>query len=191
MKNLILFTFLLATQIVFSQNNNNLPPTYPLKKIVNIINNSLDQATLKLENKPIQIKGAEIELSTTYDATTGGEFKLFVKASQKWQLEKVNKMKFTYEKPSESKIKTDQKNTGTVYVFEVNLTNAIVDAANQWINTTDTVTGLKKSDFSVEISFMVKSISALGVEFEIWGIGADVGAEYENSVVHTITLTFQ
>ena len=38
---------------------------------------------------------------------------------------------------------------------------------------------------------MVKKSSGGGIEFEIWGIGADLSVDSENSAVHTVSLTFE
>ncbi|WP_336702885.1 hypothetical protein [Chryseobacterium indologenes] len=190
MKNLILLLLCLFGNLLFAQTTESSPTTYPLKSMISIINNSLSRASADLEGRKIEIKNAEIALSTTYDAKGGGEFKLFVKATKKWQLEKATTVKFNYAKTSLANLKSGPKKNG-IQSFENNLTKAIVKAATQWIDTKDVITGLEKNEFSVEISFMIKNITALGVEFEIWGVGADIGGEYENSAVHTVTLTFK
>lgn len=187
-KSLLLLTLFFGTATLFAQQDK--PETFPLEAMIKIINNSLDKANDKLNDQALDIKTAEITLITSYDKSGGGGFKLFVKASKKWELEKANTMKFVYEKVD----KTNQKSVeffDNKKVFEQNLTNAIVSAANQWQKTTATVEGLSKSKFSVEISFMVKNITEAGIEFEIWGAGIDIGGDYEKSAVHTVFLTFK
>jgi len=158
--------------------------------MITIINNSLDKANERLDSIDLDVKSATITLKTSYDKSGGGGFKLFVKASKKWQLEKVNTMKFVYEKVN----KVNLKSVGyynNEKVFEKNLTNAIVSAANQWQNTTQTIEGLSKKSFSIEMSFMVKKITKGGIEFEIFGAGIDISGDYERTAVHTISLSFK
>lgn len=164
--------------------------TIPLEAMITIINNSLDKANEQLSTTALDIRTAEITLKTSYDKSGGGGFKIFVKASKKWELEKANTMKFVYEKAD----KINKKSVeffNNEKVFEQNLTDAIVSAANQWQKTTATVEGLSKSKYSVDISFMVKNITTAGIEFEIWGVGLDVGGDYEKTAVHTVSLTFK
>ena len=187
MKNLLLILILLTGTALFAQDKSE---TFPLESMIKIINNSLDKANERLVSKNLDIKTAEITLKTVYDKSAGGGFKLFVKASKKWELEKASTMTFEYEKVN----KTRQKSIeffNNKEVFEENLTNAIVGAATQWYNTSQTVTGLSKSKFSVEISFSVKNVTEAGIEFEIWGAGIDLGGDYEKTAVHTISLTFK
>lgn len=190
MKNLILVALCLVGNFLFSQKQKLSTNTYPLEDMITTINNSLSNAKSNLKDSTIEIQKAEIALETSYDTSAGGEFKLFVKASKKWQLQKANTIKYVYEKSSIANLKSDNKKN-LFHSFEDNLTKAIVKAATQWLQTKRLVNGLDRSEFSVEISFMVKKITSAGVEFEIWGLGADIGGEYENSAVHTVTLTFK
>jgi hypothetical protein len=189
MKRLILvLTLSLSILNLFAQQEEK--ATIPLEAMITIINNSLDKANERLSANSLDVSTAEITLKTSYDKSGGGGFKIFVKASKKWELEKANTMKFVYEK-------ADKINTKSIKffdnkpVFEENLTNAIVNAANQWQETTKTITGLSKSKFLVEISFMVKNTNETGIEFEIWGIGLDLGVDFEKTAVHTVALTFK
>ena len=75
--------------------------------------------------------------------------------------------------------------------FEEHLTKAIVTAAKQWSLSSGTILGLSKEKYNVEVSFMVKKSTGGGIEFEIWGIGADLSVDSENSAVHTVSLTFE
>jgi len=160
--------------------------TLPLDSIITIINNSLDKANEKLKAKKLDIKSAEIALKTSYDQSVGGGFKLFAKASKKWELEKTSTLTFVYEKPTEKSKKHIED-----YHFALKLTNAIVEATSQWQNANKTINGLSKSTFSVNLSFSVKETTAAGIEFEIWGVGIDVGSDYEKTAVHEILLTFK
>ena len=172
--------------------------TIPLDSMIEIINGCMINANAQLSKrgfplKKVEIKSAEISLTTSYDASGGGEFKLLVKAGKRWELEKTNTMKFVFEKIEKSE-KSGQKSFPDLQnkiKFEKSLTNAIISAVDQWQNSTQSITGLSKSEFSVEISFMVKETTSAGIEFEIWGIGVDSSADYENSAVHTIALTFK
>ena len=183
MKNLLLAISLIFTSAVYGQENK--AETLPLNSIITTINNSLDKANENLETKKLDIKTAEISLKTSYVKSGGGGFKLFVKASKKWELEKASTLTFVYEKPTEKSLELVQ-----VTDFAEKLTSAIVDAATQWQNATTTINGLSKSTFSVELSFLVKKVTEGGIEFEIWGAGIDLGGEYENTAVHEISLTF-
>ena len=184
MKNLLLAISLIFTSAAFAQENKS--ETLALDSIITIINNSLNKANENLEDKNLDIKSAEIALKTSYVKSGGGGFKLFVKASKKWELEKASTLTFVYEKPTEKSLEfvgiTD---------FEEKLTNAIVEAATQWQNATETINGLSKSTFSVDLSFSVKKANEGGIEFEIWGVGIDVGVDYENTAVHELSLTFK
>lgn len=187
-KSSLFLTFIFGAIALFAQEEK--VKTFPLESMILIINNSLDRANEQLNSEVLNIKTAEITLKTSYDKSGGGGFKLFVKASTKWELEKANTMKFVYEKAD----KTNPKSVeffNNEKVFEENLTNAIVSAANQWKKATKTVEGLSKSKFTVEISFMVKNIKEAGIEFEIFGAGIDIGGDYEKMAVHTISLTFK
>lgn len=64
-------------------------------------------------------------------------------------------------------------------IFEENLTNVVVNAANQWKNISTVINRLSKSDFSINISFLAKNITGASVEFEIFGASIDVGGNYE------------
>jgi hypothetical protein len=187
-KSISILTLLLGTLTLFAQQDKN--ETFPLEAMIAVVNNSLEKANERLSATSLDIKTAEITLKTSYDKSGGGGFKIFVKASKKWELEKANTMTFVYEKAEKINEKAvdffDNKK-----VFEKNLTTAIVSAASQWQKTTATVKGLSKSKFSVEISFMVKDITDGGIEFEIWGVGLDIGGEYEKTAVHTVSLTFK
>lgn len=161
--------------------------TYELDSMITKVNNSIKKASEKL-GTDLTIQSAEITLKTVYDKSFGGGFKLFVKANHSWELEKASTLTFYYtelqknEKKSEEKIKE---------AFEDNLTNAIVCVAEQWKNTSVPINGLKKDNYSVEISFIVTKNSTAGIEFEIWGVGLDSEGTYETSAVHTISLAFK
>ncbi len=182
MKNLLLAISLIFTSAAFAQEKKS--ETLPLDSIITIINNSLDKANENLEAKNLDIKSAEIALKTSYVKSGGGGFKLFVKASKKWELEKASTLTFVYEKPTE-------KSFVEITDFEEKLTNAIVEAATQWQNATKTINGLSKSTFSVDLSFLVKKITGGGIEFEIWGVGIEAGGDYKLTAVHEISLTFK
>ncbi|MBF6643917.1 hypothetical protein [Chryseobacterium indologenes] len=195
MKKLFLIILLIVSNLATAQKTSK---TIPLDSMIEIINGCMINANTQLSKrgfplKKVEIKSAEISLTTSYDASGGGEFKLLVKAGKRWELEKTNTMKFVFEKIEKSE-KSGQKSFPDLQnkiKFEKSLTNAIISAADQWQNSTQSITGLSKSEFSVEISFMVKETTSAGIEFEIWGIGVDSSADYENSAVHTIALTFK
>jgi hypothetical protein len=187
-KSILILTTLFFSLTLFAQEEQK--ETIPLDAMITIINNSLDKANERLSTSSLDVRTAEITLKTSYDKSGGGGFKIFVKASKKWELEKANTMKFVYEKADKINEKSVEFFDNKM-IFEKNLTDAIVSAANQWQKTTASVDGLSKSKFSVEISFMVKNITDGGIEFEIWGVGLDIGGDYENTAVHTVSLTFK
>ena len=159
-----------------------------MDSIIKIINNSLDKANENLTAKDLDIESAKITLKTSYDQSGGGGFKLFAKASKKWELEKASTLTFLYEKPTKKSLKPIGDND-----FAHKLTNAIVEAATEWQNATKTINGLSKSTFSVDLSFSVKKTTGTGIEFEIeiWGVGIDLNYDYEKTAVHEISLTFK
>ena len=183
MKNLLLAISFILTSAAFAQEKKS--ETLPLDSIITTINNSLDKANENLKDKNLDIKSAKIALKTSYVKSGGGGFKLFVKASKKWELEKASTLIFVYEKPTEKSLELFE-----ITDFAEKLTNAIVEAATQWQNATKTINGLSKSTFSVELSFSVKKTTGGGIEFEIWGVGIDLGKDYEKTAVHEISLTF-
>jgi hypothetical protein len=154
----------------------------PLDEIVSIINKSLEKAQNNL--KGIQIESADLTLKTSYSKQGGGGFKLLLKASKKWEVENANSLTFRFEKVSPA-TENYEKFRKLDY-----LTNALIDAAKQWNNLKKTISGLKKKNFSVEVSFTVKKNTEGGIEFEIIGVGVNVEGSLENTAVHTIKLTF-
>jgi|GEM_PF-1114189 len=161
-----------------------------LSSVVDLINRSITQASKELSKTEtkLKIKEAAITLETVYDLSGGGEFKLFAKASKKWELEKTTSITFSYSSEEKSNSKSG---TSSPMAFEQNLTNAIISAAKQWKQSTGTITELIKDNFNVEVSFMVKKSTGIGVEFEVWGVGADLSVDNENSATHKVSLTFE
>lgn len=158
--------------------------TYPLESIITIINNSLDKANEELTGEDPKIEKTKITLKTVYDKSGGGGFKLFVKASKKWELEKASSVTFEYKKVDKKMKISEEK------IFEKNLTNAIVSAANQWKKAQE-ITGLSKSNFIVDLSFVVINTIDGGVEFEIWDAGINLFGKYRKTAVHSVSLTFE
>ena len=162
----------------------------PLEAMIAVINNSLDKASDDLSSSNLKIKKAEITLKVSKDVNGGGGFKLFVKASKKWEKEKTSSVTFSYNKVDRLKQKGVEF-LGNRKSFEKNLTNVIVNSAKQWKRTTSTIDGLIKDEFTVTISFSVTKFNEAGVEFEVWGIGVDAGVDWENTATHSVKLTFK
>ncbi|WAC42234.1 trypco2 family protein [Pedobacter sp. SL55] len=158
--------------------------TFELKEIVSLINNSLEKASKELDvSMQPKLQSAEITLSTIYNKTGGGGFKIIAKASKKWQLERSTTLTFSYEK---------NNNKGLLTLsFEVHLKDAVVAASQQWAGASTGVTGLSKKEFSVELSFSLKKSGSGGVEFEVWGIGIDASVDVDKTVAHKVKLTFK
>lgn len=197
----LLIIFVLTSLSTFAQKKPTNPPiikteTFELNNVIAKVNESIIEATKRIddskqinteEQNSLKITDAEITFQTIYDISGGGEFKLFARASKKWELEKTTTMTFSY---STVKNLTSEKNF-IKETFEEHLTKAIVTAAKQWSLSSGTILGLSKEKYNVEVSFMVKKSSGGGIEFEIWGIGADLSVDSENSAVHTVSLTFE
>ncbi|WP_116790286.1 trypco2 family protein [Flavobacterium psychrotrophum] len=164
--------------------------TLPLDQVITIINNSLDSASNQLKDVKLNITEAEVSLSTIYDKSGGGGFKIFVKAEKKWELEKTSTMTYSYKKVEQIE-KINKSLESLDNSFKNSLTKAIVQAAKQWKDSSNTVKGLNKDSFSVEISFAFTSSGGAGFEVEVWGIGLDASVNLENTAVHTISLTFK
>jgi hypothetical protein len=186
MKKILLIICLMVSLPSFSQTEKSRKDTFPLEQVIKVINNSLVKATDSIGSK---LKGAKITLATTYDKSGGGGLKFFVKAGKEWENTKTISMSFEFEKPKKTIQLVESINKSGD--FEENLFNAIIDASNQWQNISNFVTGLDKKEFTVEISFIAKSKTTGGIEFEIWGIGVDGAATYEKTLGHTISLTFE
>lgn len=188
----LIIMLLLSSLSIFAQEEPTFtkPEMFDLKSIVTIVNRSIIEASKKLKESEtkLKIKEAEITLQTIYDLSGGGEFKVIAKASKKWELEKTTTLTFSYSSVEEIILKGKSK---IPVSFEKKLTDAIISAANQWKESTGTVKGLSKEKFNVEVSFMAKKLTGGGVEFEIWGVGADLSVDNENSAVHTVSLTFK
>jgi hypothetical protein len=154
----------------------------PINEIVDLINKSLEKAQGSLSD--IKIQEAEISLKTSYTKNGGGGFKIFLKASKKWEVENANTFTFTFDKVSTPKEGLEKSGKQDY------LTTALIDAAQQWKTLNNTISGLKKKNLSVEVSFTITKTSEGGIEFELIGVGVDVSGKLENSAVHTIKLTF-
>lgn len=156
-----------------------------LDVIIGIINNSFSISNESLERSNFIIKSAEVTLKTIYDRTGGGELKLFVKAGKKWELEKASTITYKYERG-----RTDTRDKG-VDDFQQNLSAIIINAANQVKGVQEKIRGLSKKSFTIELSFGITNTTSSGVTFDVWGIGVDSGIDFEKTVSHSVSLTFE
>lgn len=161
--------------------------TAPLNDIVKLVNNSLDKAEKDLVDSKVKIDKAVIKLETAQDFTAGGGFKIIIKAGADYSRERATRMTFEYTTPPA----IENKDVGVKpRKFEKKLVKAIKEAAKQWKGAKD-IDGLVASSFTVDLAFTVKLEGELGVEFEVWGVGVDLGGEGSKSAVHTISLSFK
>ncbi|MFK8037283.1 MAG: hypothetical protein AB8B74_03250 [Crocinitomicaceae bacterium] len=159
--------------------------TMTLKSIVETINNSIEGTAAELEG--VSIQKAEITLQTVFDKTSGGGFKIFVKAKKQWNRTKSSSINYSFVPKKDIKeLTTFSKDN-----MEKHLSTAIEKAAKEWKSMQTSITGLEKSEFSISISFTAKNINSAGIEFEILGISFDGGRDWNRAVVHSIELTFK
>jgi len=165
--------------------------TLPLKQVVDIINQSLDNTNTDLTKTNHYITSAKISLKTIYDVSAGGSFKLFVKASHSEDIANASKFVFQYDREKNEELVGDSCSEDMgAKLFENELTNAIKSAVDQWHETHVTINGLSKKSFSVEIAFTVKTDTKGGVEFKICGAGIGADVDCGKTAIHTISLTF-
>ena len=153
--------------------------TAELNDVIERINVALTEVQ-RVTDLP-KLKTATVKLETTYDKSGGGGFKIFVKASRKWTKGSSSSITYKYEaiaSIAESKVKADD------------LVRIIKDAAIAY-QKSESILGLEKKSFEVEVAFSIKKNTAGGIEFEVYGISIDAGSEWERMVGHTITLEFE
>jgi hypothetical protein len=155
-----------------------------LQEIIKNINGSIDEANKDLHNG-IRIKSATVTLKTVCTNTANGEFKVLAKAAEEIELENAIELTFEYEAPKPDTSKLNKKND-----FKEKLTTPIAAAAKQWKQSGE-IEGLKKSSFSVEMSFSISNETTAGFDFEVWGIGGTLTGKHKRSAEHTIKLTFE
>jgi len=161
--------------------------TAPLEEMVSTINNSLDAANTDLVESNLEVSTATITFKTVYSKEGGGGFKIFVKAKKQWQWERASSLSFEYVKPPVDSLITEMRPPK----FSKNLAQAIISGAKQWQAAKETISGLKKDKFTVDVSFTIKNKNQVGFEIEIWGIGVDASADFNNTAVHSVSITFQ
>lgn len=156
------------------------PPELALDAVIQYINESLLIANDQLPNEVTLVEGS-ITLQTTYNKEVGGGFKLFVRAARRWSKESSNSVTFNYKKPEKDEIKINRQDQ---------LATVIVDAVNQYQKSL-AITGLDKNGFQIELSLSITNVTDLGLEFEIFGVGFEAGANFEKTVFHKIALSFK
>lgn len=161
--------------------------TMDLGDVVKEINTGLGLANADLQAKGLEISEAEVTLQTMRSTEGGGGFKIFVKGSKKWHLEKASSIKYSYAKDSVMAL-SSEKATESLHQA---LRAAIATAAAQWKKMGTEIPGLKQESFTVEVSFGLTKTTSGGVEFEVWGVGVDLEASKEFSATHSISLTFK
>ena len=161
------------------QNNND--DYGDIDAVVKQINKSLSLAQGSLNG--ITLQGGSVTLETIATQSGGGGFKIFVKASRKWQKEASSSVTYNFSKPGVSalEISADQPDQLA----------EIIKQTTEQFKKTMTIDGLVKESFEVEISLSIKKVTELGVEFELFDVGFDVGGDMEKRVFHKITLKFK
>ena len=154
------------------------PKELELDAVIKSINNSLSIAQARFEG--VTLNDGSITLQTTSTKAAGGGFKLFVRAEKRWSKGTSNSVTYKYKKPDTKDVKTDVQDK---------LALIIISAAEQY-KTSTSITGLEKDGFEVVLSLSITNISALGIEFEIFGVGFDANADFDKTVFHSITLSF-
>ncbi|HQV38932.1 MAG: hypothetical protein IPL81_10110 [Flavobacteriales bacterium] len=162
--------------------------TRGLDEVVQEVNIGIGLAREDLKANGLEISTAEVTLKTIRSTDAGGGFKIFVKASKKWQLEKASSVKYSYAK-MESLVAMDSTK-GKEKLHEA-LRKAISASAAQWKRASSAIQGLEKNSFTIEISFGVTKSTSGGVEFEVWGVGLDLEGSKELTASHSISLTFK
>lgn len=156
----------------------------PIEKIIEGVNTSLYNANYALNDSDVEIKTAKVSLKTAQSTTTGGGFKIFIKASKKVQWNNSSSITYSYTQPPGLANKKKPNKD-----FNEILTNVIVQTAKDW-KKSNNINGLEKSEFTVELSFGLEKNGEGGFEFELWSIAFEAGGKRAKTAVHTITLTF-
>jgi hypothetical protein len=187
----ILALFLFATTPTMAQKSGSEKTssiaTMELGDVAKAITEGLGLANATLQAKGLEISEAEVTLQTVRSAEGGGGFKIFVKGSKKWHLEKTSSIKFAYAKDSVMALSSEK---GKESLHQA-LRAAITTAAEQWRKMGTEIPGLKQDSFTVEVSFGLTRTTSGGVEFEVWGVGVDLEASKEFTATHSVSLTFK
>ena len=67
---------------------------------------------------------------------------------------------------------------------------AIVDATKQYVNASQVIPGLKKNGFDIGVSFTAKETNSGGIDFEVFGLGFDGGADIVLTAQHSVKVSF-
>ncbi len=181
MKNVVLLLVVLAFGYSqsFAQKKNPNESEVELNKVIERINSSLKQAQNELEG--ITLTEASVTLQTISAKSGGGGFKIFIKASKKWSKESSSSVTYSFGQPEK---------TGEKALVKDQLATVIKNAAEQYKKSIPIGT-LVKNSFEVEISFALKKVTEAGIEFELFGVELEGGADFEKTVFHQIALKFE
>ena len=154
------------------------PKELALDAVIKSINGSLSIAQSKL--KGVTLNEGSVTLETTYSNEGGGGFKLFVRAERKWSKESTNTVTYNYKKPEKKGVGIDTQDQ---------LADIIYNVAKQY-EESEAMGGLDKDGFEIELSLSITNKIGGGLEFEVFGVGFEAGADFEKTVFHKITLSF-
>lgn len=194
---LLLLTLALNSSMLLAQEESY---SIDLDSIITVINRSLDLAKERIKKDSIELNltGAKINLKTLYSKEKSGGFKLFVKGDVNIQNAQSHSVTYNYSFPTKSKV--FHENEYQIFMdFNLSqgldslndLSNAIVDAAKQWHNTTVKIGDLEQANYTVEIVFAIKKEESGGISFDLFGIEFGGGTKKSDSIFHSVELSFR
>jgi hypothetical protein len=162
-----------------------------LNEVVSVIQDQYKGALDSLKKLKITktvITEAELSLKVTKTISADAEFSVLIfkpKASRSQERSTTVTYKLTDDKnllggDKINKLKKDNS-----------LRDAIVSAAVSFHSLNTTIGTLTKESFSLDLVFSIENQVGLGLGFEVWGVGADLGGSYTNAIEHELVLTFK
>lgn len=178
MKNLVVVFLLLelTSYVAYGQTDQ----TIDLEPVITSINKSLSIAQRDLKNHGIVLFSGSVTLEVSKEKSVGGKLKLFVKAGAKWERGNSATITYNYEYP----IQLDKQG-----IVEDKLADLIV-AAGQTYKSSSSITGLQKASFETVLSVWISKSASGGIDFELFGLGAETSGDYNKKVFHKIKLKF-
>lgn len=175
-----------------SQKVAGLPQKQPsLNDVVTVIQEQYQTALDSLAKAGISnyvIDEAELSLKVTKTIATDAEFKVLIfKPKVSRSQERSTSVKYKLSKAENltggnkiNKLKKDNS-----------LRDAIISAARSFHSLKTTIGSLTKESFTLDLVFSIEDEGGLGLSFEIWGVGADLGGSFTNATEHELVLTFK
>lgn len=163
-------------------------PQPPLEEVVGAIQTQYEAAIKELEKqniKNVEIESADISLKVSREISGTGEFKvLIIKPSASYTNSHSTTVTYSLvKKPSvggNNKLAKDDR-----------LKDLIVASAKNFNDLRGTIGPLTKDSFGLDIVFSVKWEAGIGIEFDLWGIGADLSGATGKEIEHEMSLKFK